>query len=91
MEASIIAKKQSKTSVEKYKFRNWLIFEDNKYKMYWDLWIMALVLYVIIVVPFRLGLMMKDSTLVIWIGVVVDLSFVVDLVLTFFTAFFAEA
>lgn len=74
-------------TVETYKYRNWLILEKSPWKQGWDVYIILLVLYVVLVIPFRLGLNMKDSKTTLWIGIVVDFSFLVDLILSFFAAF----
>jgi len=67
-----------------------MISGDNLYKQLFDLYIMALVLYVAIVVPFRLGFNIEETKVFKVIGYVIDISFFVDMVLTFFTSFYDE-
>ena len=65
-----------------------LIMEDNKYKQYWDLYIVCLIMYVALIVPYRLGFDLEDTNRwKIW-SYVVDASFGVDIILTFFTSYF---
>lgn len=47
---------------------------------------MILVIYVALVVPYRLGLDLEDTTTVLIIGYVMDFSFLTDLILCFFTS-----
>lgn len=61
---------------------------DNRYKQYWDLYISVLILYVALVVPFRMAVEAKDTKVWIAWGFTVDASFLVDIVLTFFTSFY---
>jgi uncharacterized membrane protein len=51
---------------------------------------MALVLYVAIVVPFRLGFNSEETMALRVIGYIIDISFFVDIVLTFFTSYYDE-
>lgn len=75
------------TGIDSYKYRNLLIKEENHYKEIWDVYVMVLVFYVVLVLPFRIGLSMKDTTRSIVIGIVIDSSFLVDLILCFITVF----
>ena len=67
-----------------------MISGDNLYKQLFDLYIMALVLYVAIVVPFRLGFNSEETMALRVIGYIIDISFFVDIVLTFFTSYYDE-
>ena len=60
-------------------------------KQIFDMYIMMLVLYVAIVVPYRLAFSLDETVATKSIGYVIDFSFLVDIVLTFFTEFFNEA
>jgi len=51
---------------------------------------MALVLYVAIVVPFRLGFNSEETLALRVIGYIIDISFFVDIVLTFFTSYYDD-
>jgi hypothetical protein len=64
--------------------------EDNKYKQYWDLYIGLLILYVALFVPYRMAVEAKDTKgWQVW-GYLVDGSFFIDIVLTFFTSFYDD-
>ena len=45
----------SRSQKETYKYEKWLIPETNMVKQFWDFYCMILVVYVCIVVPFRLA------------------------------------
>lgn len=60
--------------------------DDNTIKQWWDLYVICLIMYVALVVPFRLGFESEDTAGWVAWGYVVDVSFFTDIVLTFFTA-----
>jgi hypothetical protein len=62
--------------------------EDNVFKQVWDLYVMCLILYVALVVPYRLAIEANDTRPWKAWGYVVDASFAMDIVLTFFTAYY---
>jgi hypothetical protein len=64
--------------------------EDNKYKQYWDFYVIFLILYVALVVPYRLGFESDDTPgWIVW-GYFLDFSFLIDIILTFFTSFYDQ-
>ena len=63
-----------------------LIMPSSKLKLMWDFYIVVLLLLVSIVVPFRLAFYEKDSPDWVIIYLVIDFQFLVDMILTFFTA-----
>ena len=77
-----------KKQVEDYPYEKWIITETNKPKQIWDFYCLGLVIYVSLVVPYRLGLDLEDSTVVKTIGYIIDLSFLADMILTFFSESF---
>ena len=63
-----------------------IIRAGNAYKILWDVYIFVLVIVVCIVVPFRLAFFLyEDSGWLIFYGIV-DISFLIDIILTFFTS-----
>jgi CRP-like cAMP-binding protein/MFS family permease len=57
-------------------------------KQWWDIYVMILILYVALVVPYRLAVEAKDTKgWKIW-GYLIDASFLVDIILTFFTSYY---
>ena len=56
------------------------------YKMIWDFYIVFLLLIVSIVVPFRLAFYPEESQKWIIIYLAIDSQFLIDMILTFFTA-----
>lgn len=65
-----------------------LIMEDNSLKQWWDLYIICLIMYVALVVPYRLGFQSQDTTPWVVFNAVMDISFGIDIVLTFFTSYY---
>jgi hypothetical protein len=72
------------------KTSRYIIKEDNKFKQVFDMYIMLLVIYVAIVVPYRLAFSLEESKATKTISYVIDFSFLIDIILTFFTAYFDE-
>ena len=67
-----------------------LIDPNNKWKMRFDLYIMFIMIFIAIFVPWRLAFADEDSTAWLVINLTVDFSFLIDMILTFFTAYFDE-
>ena len=64
-----------------------IISPDNKNKMKWNIWISLLLIYTGIFVPLRVAFYDKaDLTLIIF-ELFVDSCFLIDIVLTFFSAY----
>jgi hyperpolarization activated cyclic nucleotide-gated potassium channel 2 len=59
-------------------------------KQIWDVYCLLLVIYVWVVVPFRLAFGLDDTNEFKIIGYVIDISFLVDIFLTFFSSYFDE-
>lgn len=68
-----------------YKIAKFVISESSRAKQTWDVYCLMLVVYVSLVVPYRLGLDLDDTKTVRTISIVMDLSFLVDLLLNFLT------
>lgn len=79
-EAQMLKEKQNG-----YKYAKWVISANNAFKAYWDVFCILLVIYVAIVVPFRLGFGMEDTGAFFAVRTIIDLIFVIDIVLSFFT------
>jgi hypothetical protein len=73
---------------EETKKNKYVIMDDNRWKQYWDLYIICLIMYVAVVVPFRLGFESEDTKAWKTWGYILDVSFLIDIILTFFTAYF---
>lgn len=59
---------------------------SNPIKITWDLFILFLLLIVCIVVPFRLAFYPEQSTTWMIIYISMDLCFLIDIIVTFFTS-----
>jgi len=69
----------------------WIILANNKYKIYFDLIILATLLFTTFVVPWRLAF--SDSDPIGWTSVylIIDFIYFIDVILTFFTSYTDEA
>ena len=67
-----------------------VISVDSKWKQMWDIWCMLLVLYVALVVPYRLSLDLDDNKGLVVFNIIMDLCFLLDIVLTFFTSYYDD-
>ena len=71
-----------------------LIYEDNGLKKIWDYYIMLCIVIIAIEKPYAIAVHQPDEVVGInrfaW-GVLVEVSFCIDIVLTFFTAYYDEA
>ena len=75
---------------QEYKYAKWLIPESNSAKQVWDFYCLILILYVCVVMPFRLAFDLKDNTSLKTIEYLIDGSFLVDIILQFFSSYFDE-
>jgi hyperpolarization activated cyclic nucleotide-gated potassium channel 2 len=64
----------------------WLFLPDNKFKNAWDIYVILLLLYAAIIVPYRVCLVESSSFAMFCVDLFIDASFSIDIVLTFFTA-----
>ena len=65
----------------------WIILPNNKWKRSWNLWIGVLLIYTGIFVPLRVAFYDDTSLSLLIFECFVDFCFIVDIVLTFFTAY----
>ena len=59
---------------------------NSKWKMVWDFYIVFLLLIVSILVPYRLAFFATEDSTWRYIYLIIDACFLVDMILTFFTA-----
>lgn len=62
------------------------IMPDNSYKTKWDIWVVFILLYVALTLPYQVAFQEESNTRAKVIQFIVDGSFLIDIVLTFFTA-----
>lgn len=66
-----------------------IILPSNKLKQAWDIYVMALLVYTALIIPFRVCFNVEDkSAFGIFFDLWFDLSFTVDIVLNFFSAYY---
>lgn len=63
-----------------------MIYPYNGTKTAWDLWVMLLLVYTALFVPYQVCFMDETSDGLFMFGLIVDASFLTDVVITFFTA-----
>lgn len=83
--AKVLEYQKLKEKQGEYKYAKWIIPVHNTYKALWDVFCMILVLYVALVVPFRLGFGMDDTRPFKAVRTFIDVIFVIDIVLSFCT------
>ena len=59
--ASIYIKTEEKKENDETYVSKFIVSEENKYKQVWDLFIMVLVLYIAVLVPYRLAFQQDDD------------------------------
>ena len=67
-----------------------VILPTNKVKQWWDLLIIVLLLYTAIYIPIKVSFIEESYTAVFVFELLVDILFLTDVVLTFFTAFYKK-
>ena len=65
---------------------NCLIMPDSKFKLYWNMIIIGLLLYTAIFVPFKIAFINEDGILMKISEITVDLLFAADLIVNFISA-----
>jgi hypothetical protein len=62
------------------------IKQNHKYKIYWDIFIIVLLLFVCVVIPFRIAFVKEQESNWTMCFNIIDGFFLLDMVLTFFTS-----
>lgn len=67
----------------------WIIPPRYKYKVLWDMFIGGIILYSVIIVPYRIGFddTPRPWSLLDWSDILIDFLFFLDIILTFRTAY----
>jgi hypothetical protein len=77
-------------NLEKKRKAKGVILPTNKLKQWWDFLIIVLLLYTAIYIPIKVSFIEDSSTSVFVFELIVDILFLTDVVLTFFTAFYKK-
>lgn len=68
-----------------------IILPSNKLKKAWDFYVMLLLVYVALVIPYRVCFNIEDkSTFGIVFDLWFDASFAIDIIMTFFSAYYSK-
>jgi hypothetical protein len=62
-----------------------IIWANEKYKIYWDIIIVILLISVCIIIPYRIAFIQKEVFVWVVAFYVIDVFFLADMVITFFT------
>lgn len=65
----------------------YLILANNRYKIAWDMYVTVLLLFLTVIVPVRLAFADEDPLSWKIIYNWIDISFLIDIILTFFTSY----
>lgn len=68
--------------------KGWIINPEDLWKTRWDGWIVAVLLFVAFTLPYNIAFHEKTTKTWLVIGLIIDISFLIDIVLTFFTAIY---
>lgn len=73
-------------TAKKKKMSKFIIMQNNKLKVKWDILIMIIVFFILIFVPYRLAFYDTDSDLWVIIYIFIDICFLIDIILSFLTS-----
>ena len=79
-----------KKKVKEVKKSTLLISPHNPFKTFWNIVMIFLLGHTALVVPFRVSYVDESSTMWFWSEMLIDLLFIFDLVLSFFSAYEKE-
>ena len=65
----------------------YIIFPNGSFRVSWDGYVGILLLFIAVYVPYRITFLQALSPTWKWVEHIIDMSFGVDIVLNFFTAF----
>lgn len=65
-----------------------MILPDDTFKQWWDIFINFILLFVCFVTPYRIALIEDNDTAWTVVDYVINFSFVADMILTFFMAYY---
>ena len=67
-----------------------IIDPNSRWKLYWDIYIMVMMVIAALVTPWQLAFVELDTMDWFICNLIIDASFLIDLILTFFSAYFDE-
>lgn len=70
------------------KYTYCILFPDDPFKVYWDMFVTLLLLYVFFVTPYRIAFVEVDSLFWIFVDEFIDFCFAIDILITFFSAYY---
>jgi hypothetical protein len=65
----------------------YIIYPNNMYKVFWDFIIGLLIIYSVTFTPFKMSYVKKESIFLIIFELIIELIFIIDIGLNFFTAY----
>jgi hypothetical protein len=70
--------------------QSFLIYPEDHFKKYWDIFIATVLVFSCLVIPYRVALIHDDTPVWHFINTVVDLLFLMDILIIFNSAYFDE-
>lgn len=70
--------------------KKWLIYPEDKYKTWWDLFMTFILLLTCIMTPYIIAFLPKEPLGIQIMNYIVDTLFLIDIVVIFFTAYYDE-
>lgn len=77
----------SESSIKVFKRKKYLLYEDSVILTTWTYLLVLLFIYTAIFLPFRISFIQNDSAGLNALDIIVNLMFIVDIILTFFTTY----
>ena len=68
----------------------WMIYPENANKANWDLFVTIILVFTCITTPARMAFVEKDSTGWVAVRWVIDIVFLLDIIIIFFSAYYDE-
>jgi hypothetical protein len=74
-----------------FQARPWYVIDPhNVYKVRWDVFIALIIIYSVLVIPWRIGFSQEATGSAFLVEVIIDCCFVIDIILTFLTGFYDD-
>ena len=69
------------------KYKGFILFPDDPFKKFWDMFIMVLLLIAFVITPYKIAFIEKETIAWLIIETLIDLMFLIDIFLNFFMAY----
>ena len=88
---STMLTKKAESAKAKVKERKYIIHPRNRHKMFWDVYCGLIILYSVLVIPFRICFNQEAVGFTYFLDFAIDFSFFLDMVMSFRTGFYTKS